>query len=162
MARSKHGKSDQSPRILNRRAQYAYHITDCLEVGIELQGSEVKSVRSGQVSLAEGFARVDPNTLELYLYQVDIARYPHAGTEQHEPKKIRKLLVHRRQIKQLLNKTLGKGVTLVPVSMYFVRGRIKLELGVGVGKSAFDKRAVLKKREADRAMERGMTRKIIR
>ena len=162
MAKSKALHPDREPRILNRRAQHTYHITDRLEVGIELRGSEVKSVRCGQVSLAEGFARVDPNTLELYLHQVDIARYAHAGSEQHEPKQTRKLLAHKRQILQLQNKTVGKGVTLVPLSMYFVRGRVKVELGVGVGKKAFDKRDALKKREADRAIERGMTKKVIR
>ena len=149
-------------RIINRRAMHDYHLDDKVEVGIELRGSEVKSIRASQVSLAEGFAAVDPNTMQLYLHNIDIARYSHGGLDQHEPKRTRRLLAHKRQIRDLHDKTKGKGVTLVPLSMYFVAGRVKLELAVGVGKKAYDKRQRLKEQEADRQIRRGMSRQVRR
>ncbi|HEX7010480.1 MAG TPA: SsrA-binding protein SmpB [Phycisphaeraceae bacterium] len=154
-------KGSASPRIVNRRALHDYHIQEKLEVGIVLKGSEVKSIRNGQVSLAEGYARVEPETMELFLHQVDIAPYPQAGANQHEPKRTRKLLAHKRQIAHLLGATTGKGVTLIPLAMYFVRGKVKVELGLAVGKKAYDKRQDIKKREAQREIRRGMTRKVI-
>lgn len=151
-----------SPRIVNRKARHDYHILDTLEVGVVLQGSEVKSVRNGQVSLAGGYARVESPSMELYLYDVDIAPYAHAvGPYAHEPKRPRKLLAHKHQIAKLLGQTSAKGVTIVPLEMYFVRGRVKLTLGVAEGKKAYDKRQTLKKTEADRQIRRGLTRKVI-
>ena len=150
-----------SPRIHNRRAAHDYHLSDKLEVGIALRGSEVKSVRNGQVSLAEGYIYVDPKTEELILANVEISRYANAGENQHEPKRPRKLLAHKRQIRQLMGKTTAKGTTLIPLAMYFKSGLIKLEIGVGVGKKAYDKRQDMKKREARREIQRGMTRKRI-
>lgn len=150
-----------SPRIVNRRALHDYHITEKLETGIVLTGSEVKSIRNAQVSLAEGYARVDPATMELYLHNVDIALYPHAGVNQHAPKAPRKLLAHRREIEKLLGATTAKGTTLVPLAMYFKNGRVKVEIGVGVGKRAYDKRQDIRKKTADREIRRGMTRKVI-
>ena len=150
-----------SPRIANRRALRDYHITEKLEVGIKLSGSEVKSIRNSQVSLGEGFARVEPNRMELMLYNVDIALYPHAGIGQHSPKDPRKLLARKQQIRQLYEATLSKGTTLIPLAMYFKDGRVKLEIGVGVGKKSHDKRQDLKKKAADREIQRGMTRKVL-
>lgn len=163
MAKGKDKKPDNySPRIANRRALHDYHITDKLEVGIQLKGTEVKSVRHAQVSLAEGFALVDPRTMELYLHDVDIAHYPQAPPEgQHETKRPRKLLAHKREIENLFGKTTAKGVTLVPLAMYFKGGKVKLEIGLGTGKSHHDKRQDLKKREADKEIRKGMTRKFI-
>ncbi len=152
---------DLSPRIVNRRAWHDYHISEKLECGIELMGSEVKSVRHGQVSLAEGFARVEPRTLELFLYQVDIAHYKQGGANQHDPQRPRKLLAHKRQLRELLGATSAKGVTLVPTAMYFVRGKVKVEIGLGVGKKQYDKRQDTKRREHDREIRRAMTRKVI-
>jgi SsrA-binding protein len=164
MAKSKHNKNhaNLSQRIVNRRAGRDYHITDNLEVGISLRGTEVKSIRNGQVSLAEGFAMIEPKTMQLFLHDVDIATYPQAGEHQHAPKRIRRLLAHKRQIEQLFGKITAKGTTLVPLAMYFKDGMIKLEIGVGVGKRHQDKRQDIKKRDADRQIQRGLTRKTIR
>ncbi len=152
---------DKSPRIVNRRARHDYHIMETLEVGLALLGSEVKSVRDGQVSLAEGYARIEPADMQLYLYEVDIARYVHSGPDGHETKRRRKLLAHSRQIKQLLALTTDKGTTLIPLTMYFVRGRVKLELAVARGKRSYDKRDTMKQRESDREIRKAMTRKRI-
>ncbi len=153
--------NNMSPRIVNRRAFHDYHISEKLEVGIVLRGSEVKSVRGGKVSLAEGFAQVDPRTLELFLINVDIGAYEQAGENQHEPKRVRKLLAHRRQIDQLLGKISSKGTTLVPLAMYFVRGMVKVEIGVGEGRRQQDKRQDMKKRDAEKEIRRAMTRRKI-
>ncbi len=150
-----------APRIVNRRARHDYHLSDELEVGIKLLGTEVKSVRLGHVSLAEGYVGIDPRSLTLQLFNVDIAHYPQAGPVQHDPRRVRTLLAHKREINSLLGKTTAKGVTLVPLALYFKDGRAKLEIGVGVGKKQQDKRQDLKKKEADREMQRAMTRKIL-
>ena len=150
-----------SPRIVNRRAHFDYHLSDQVEVGLKLLGTEVKSIRLGHVSLAEGYVAIDPKRMTLQLFNVDIALYPHGGPLQHEPKRIRTLLAHKREIASLLGKTSAKGVTLVPLAMYFKDGRAKLEIGVGTGKKQQDKRQDIKKKEADREMKRAMTRKIL-
>ena len=160
MAKKKPDKpKNLSPRIANRRAFHDYHIGEKFEVGIVLVGSEVKSIRNGQVSLAEGFAMIEPATMELWLHNVEIAPYPHAGPQhQHVPKRTRKLLAKKREIRTIHDKHIVKGVSLVPLAMFFVRGKVKLEIGVGTGKKAFDKRQDMKKRDADREIRRGMTR----
>ena len=149
-------------RIVNRKARHNYHVLEKLEVGIVLTGSEVKSVRNGQVSLGEGFARVEPTDVQLYLYKVHIAAYTHAaGDNGHDPLRTRKLLAHKRQINRLLGQTISKGTTLIPLAMYFVRGRVKVEIGLVRGKRTHDKREDLKTREAQRQIQRGMTRKML-
>lgn len=149
-----------TPRIVNRKARHDYFILDSFEVGIVLQGSEVKSIRNGQVSLAEGFAMVNPTTHALELFDVDIAPYAKAhGPAGHEPKRVRRLLAHKREIIRIGDQVTAKGTTLVPLTMYFVRGKVKVELGIGQGKKQHDKRQSIKNREADREMQRGMTRK---
>ena len=158
---AKKSAHNYAPRIVNRRATHDYLISDKLEVGVKLLGSEVKSVRLGHVSLAEGYVAIDPKRLTLQLFNVDIAHYPQAGPLQHDPKRIRTLLAHKREINSLLGKSSAKGVTLVPMAMYFVDGRIKLEIGVGVGKKHYDKRQDLKKAEADREMRRAMARQVL-
>ncbi len=164
MAKKKKNES-YSPRIVNRRALRDYQIDEKIECGIVLLGSEVKSIRLGQVSLAEGYARVEAprgkGRTELWLYDIDIAAYSHASPESHDPKRRRKLLAHRRQIESLLGSTTAKGTTLVPMAMYFVNGRVKIEIGIGTGKKHYDKRESIKGRDADREMRRAMTRKII-
>jgi SsrA-binding protein len=161
MAKSK-GKS-HTPRITNRRAFHDYHIDERLECGIVLLGSEVKTLRQGRVSLAGGFARVEPNTNELWLHNVNFAHYDHAHPErQHDPLNKRKLLAHKRQIASLAQQTQAKGSTLIPLAMYFNdRGIAKVEIGVARGKAHHDKREDLKKKEANRAISRGMTRRRI-
>jgi len=156
---AKQKKENLTPRVDNRRARHDYHILDKLECGIALRGSEVKSIRNGGVSLTEGYARVDPKKRELWLVDVDIAPYAQAGENQHEPKRVRKLLAHKREIDQLITATQAKGATLVPLALYFVRGMAKVEIGVALGKKQHDKRQDIKKREADREIRRGMTRK---
>ena len=151
--------SNHAPRIVNRRAHHDYAILEKIETGISLLGSEVKSVRNGQVSLAEGYARVDPGDMQLYLHDVDIARYPHAGPQQHETKRRRKLLIHKRQIAKIVGTTSAKGTTIVPLAMYFSRGWIKVELGVARGKRSVDKRQDMKTKEANDQIRRAMTRK---
>lgn len=155
-------KDNLSPHIHNRRALHDYHVLEKIECGIVLRGSEVKSIRHGQVSLAEGYARVDPNSMQLFLHDVDIAVYANAsGPNSHEPAQIRKLLAHRRQIVKLLDATHEKGTTLIPLAIYFVRGKAKVELGVCTGKKAHDKRETIKNRESERELRRAMTRKTL-
>lgn len=157
-------KSDNDgPRILNRKARFDYHIVETLEVGIMLRGTEVKAIRQGRCSIAEAFGRVEPATGELWLYNMDISMYDHAAPEtQHQPKDNRKLLARRNQIERLLGLTSDKGMTLVPLSLYFnERGILKVELAVATGKSHGDKRASMKKQEADRTIRQAMSRKRI-
>lgn len=153
-------KKDAGPRIVNRRAYHDYDILEKLEVGMALTGSEVKSIRNSQVSLAEGFASIDSHTMQLMLYNVDIAPYPHAdpATTPHR-KRHRKLLAHKRQIAKLMGHTTAKGITIVPLAIYFIRGMAKLEIGVARGKKSVDKRQSIKDREASVQIRRGMTRK---
>ncbi|QDU34172.1 SsrA-binding protein [Poriferisphaera corsica] len=158
--KKKHKNESQTRRIVNRRAYHDYHISDKLECGISLQGSEVKSIRDGQASIAEGYATVDEKELLLKLVNCEISKYPHAGVHQHEPKRVRTLLAHKKQIKQLANKTREKGVTIVPLAMYFTsRGIVKIEIGLGRGKRAHDKRHDIKERDADRSIRRAMTKR---
>ena len=130
-----------------------------LECGIKLTRTEIKSIRDGQISLAEGFVRATDKPWGLTLYGVHIAEYPPAGPHrQHETTRARALLAHRREIKKLFVKTQQRGFTLVPLKLYFVRGRAKLLVGLGEGKRRADKRNKLDKREAQRDIERALRR----
>ena len=162
-----HAKTKNKPkpsgpaRMVNRRARHEYHVLDKIEVGIVLKGSEVKSIRNGQATLVGGYARVEPADMGLYLYDVDIGQYAHASPATgHEPKRRRKLLAHKRQIRKLLGQTSEKGTTLVPLAMYFVRGLVKVELAWARGKKAHDKRQSLKKQEAAKQIRRTLSRRI--
>jgi len=157
-SKSKVKPDDMSPKILNRRARFDYAISDTLECGIQLVGSEVKAIRHGKVSLAEGFATVEP-TMELLLRNVDVGQYSHAGPAGHEGKRPRKLLAHKAQIRKLQGATSAKGVTLIPLAMYFKHGKVKVEIGLATGKRQSDKRQDIKKREDERDMRRAMTRR---
>lgn len=157
----KDGGKDKAPRIVNRRARHDYHVEESLECGIMLRGSEVKAIRNGSVSLGEGFARVEPATMELWLFNIDIAPYTQAGADAHETKSKRKLLAHKREIRKLLGRTTDAGVTLIPLTMYFKDGRVKVEIGVCRGKKQYDKRQSIKERDTQRDMRRAMTRKVI-
>jgi len=157
-------KNDTSaPRITNRKARHDYHIHDSFECGIVLQGSEVKSIRNGQVSIGEAFARVEPSTKELWLYNMDVSLYDHAPADrQHEMRSRRKLLAKRREIENLLTQTASKGMTLIPLTLYFnKRGIAKIELGIASGKAHADKRQDKKKKEANREIRRALTRRKI-
>lgn len=152
-----------TPEISNRKARHKFHITDTLECGMVLMGSEIKSVRSGKISLGEGYARVDDKTGELWLFNIHIGEYDPArgNVNKHDPHRKRKLLAHRREIKKLEMATLTKGATIVPLKLYFKNGYAKLLIGVGIGKRKADIREDSKKRDANRDIERAMTRKRI-
>lgn len=161
MAKRKKTKHNFSPQIVNRRAYRDYDITDKLEVGMKLLGTEVKSIRHSQISLAEGYVAVNPQAMTLQLFNVNIAHYPQAGPFQHDPKRIRLLLAHKREIKSLYGKTTSKGVTLIPLEVYFKDGMAKMKIGVGVGRRQADKRQDIRKKEAEKDMRKAMTRKIL-
>lgn len=161
MARKK--PSSFTPRIVNRKARHDYHVLEKTTCGVVLTGSEVKSVRQGQVSLAEGFARIEPKRMELWLHNVDIAPYAQAGSESgHEPKRTRKLLARKREIARIHGLASTKGSTIIPLTLFFSRGYVKVEIGVCHGKRQYDKRQDIKKRETGREMRKAMTRKVIR
>lgn len=142
--------------ITNRKALHDYHILERIEAGIELKGTEVKSIRAGFANLTNAFARIEGG--QVYLYDADIQPYARASHEQHEPKRNRRLLMHKQEIAKLFNLCSVKGHTLVALRMYWKNGIVKLELGVGKGKEAVDKRADLKKRASDRETDREVSR----
>jgi len=135
----------------NRKARFRYHILSTLEAGIVLVGSEVKSVRAGGVNFADSYARFEND--ELFIYSMDIAPYDKATHEQHNPQRTRKLLLHKKEIRKLKSQLSEKGLTLVPLKMYFNdRGIAKVQLGLAKGKTLVDKRQDLHKRDAERQM----------
>jgi SsrA-binding protein len=157
MAAKKKQDGGGEPVIQNRKAHHLYTITDTLECGIKLKGTEVKSVRNGQVSLAEGYVKASEQPLSMELHAVHIAEYPPASpARQHAPTRTRILLAHRREIRKWAIAARSKGHTIVPLKMYFVNGRAKLLVGLGTGKKQRDKRQDLKEREARRDMDRAM------
>ncbi len=138
--------------VVNRKAFRDYHILDKLEAGIELKGTEVKSIRLGHVNLQGAFARLEGG--EVFLYDSDIQPYQRASHEQHEPKRRRRLLLHRLEIDKVAGEIEQAGRTLVALRMYWKKGRVKVELGLGKGKQDVDKRADLKKRVQEREIDR--------
>ena len=142
----------------NRKARHEFHILDSWETGLSLTGGEVKSCRAGQASLAEAYAAFDKG--ELYVYGLRIQPYPAAksGFNTHEPDRPKKVLMHRRELDRLAGQLQLKGHTLVPLKLYLVRGKIKLELGLGKGKLLFDKRETLRRKTDEREAAREMRR----
>lgn len=138
----------------NRRATHDYEVTDTIECGLVLVGTEVKSLRDGHASLDDAYARIDGS--EVWLIGAEIPEYLYGNRLNHKPKRPRKLLLHRREITKFAEKADVKGFTLVPLRMYFKDGRAKLELGVGKGKQSHDKRDSLKKADAKREIDRAM------
>ena len=132
----------------NRKAFHDYHLLETFEAGMVLLGTEVKAIREGRVNLRDSFARVEDG--EVYLYNVNISSYSHRGYADHEPLRRRKLLLHRHEILKLIGQTLEKGMTLVPVRMYFKNGRVKVAVSLAKGKKEYDKRETIKRRETDR------------
>ena len=132
----------------NRKAFHDYHVIDTFEAGIALLGTEVKAIREGRVNLRDSFARVEDG--EVFLYNVNISPYSHRGYADHEPLRRRKLLLHRSEILKLIGKTVERGMTLVPLRMYFKNGRVKVAVSLAKGKKEYDKRETVKRREADR------------
>jgi len=152
-------KNEENLRIVakNRKARYQFAILDCFEAGIALRGAEVKSLRAGKVSIQESYATLDGG--EVFLVNMDIAPYENRGFVQLERKRRRKLLLHRREIKRLTGKVHEKGLTLVPLRVYFLRGFAKVEIGLARGKSHYDRRHDIRKRDAKRDMDRAMSRR---
>lgn len=149
----------KSPTIENRRARFEYHIGETLEVGIVLRGSEVKSVRDGKVSLAEGFVVAKAEPAHLELVNVEIGEYSAAAALGHRPKRTRTLLAHKGEIRKLAKAMEAKGATIVPLKLYFKNGFAKLLIATAKGKAAHDKRETIAKREADRDIQRAMSRR---
>lgn len=148
------------PTIENRKARHDFFIEDTLECGIKLTGTEIKSVRNGQVSLAEGYVMATLTPPTLVLHGVHIAEYsPASAAHQHAPTRQRILLANKREIRKLADRTAQKGFTLIPLKVYFVRGRAKLLIGVARGKQKGDKREDIARREHKRDMDRAMSRR---
>jgi SsrA-binding protein len=141
----------------NRKARHNYTIIDTYEAGVVLQGTEVKSLREGQASLADAFATVDDG--EIWLRNLHIPEYHHGTWTNHAPRRNRKLLLHRRQIDMLVGKIRDGNLTLVPLSLYFLDGRVKVELALARGKQAYDKRQALARRDASREIVRELGRR---
>jgi SsrA-binding protein len=140
----------------NRRARFEYEVLDTLECGIALVGSEVKSLRVGKMTLEEAYGRVKDG--EVWLIGCDIPEYEKANRMNHEPKRPRKLLLHRREVRKFANRALEQGLTLVPLKMYFNKGRAKVLMGLCKGRKLYDKREVVKKRDTQRDIDRAMRR----
>jgi len=141
----------------NRRARHDYHIIDVYEAGLALTGTEVKSLRAGRASLADGFAMVSGG--EAWLHNVHIPEYTQGTWTNHEPRRIRKLLLHKKEIDKLASETAERGLTLVPLSLYFSDGKAKIELAVARGKHTYDKRHELARRDAAREVDRALRRR---
>ncbi|MAY75495.1 MAG: SsrA-binding protein [Phycisphaerae bacterium] len=156
----KPAKKSGTPTVENRRARHEYHIGDTLEVGIVLAGTEVKAVRDGNVSIAEGYISVEGASQQLTLRNVSIGEYPPAGQMQHRMDRTRRLLAHRQEITRLARQVDQKGVTLVPLKLYFKDGWAKLLIGVGTGKQTHDKRHAIKDRESKRELQRAMSKRV--
>lgn len=138
----------------NRRARHEYEVLDTLECGIMLVGSEVKSLRTGKVSIEEAYGRVKGD--EVWLVGCDIPEYLQANQFNHQPKRPRKLLLHRREIGKFASKAYETGLTLVPLKLYFKKGKAKVLLGICRGRKMHDKREKLKKQSVDRDIQRAM------
>lgn len=141
----------------NRKASHEYFLLERIEAGIALQGSEIKSIRAGQMSLAEAYIRVDGD--QAWLEDAHIAPYEFAGIFNHEPRRPRKLLLHKKEIRQLWNQVRQKGVTIIPLRVYLKDGRAKVEIAVAKGKKLYDKRETIAKRDAEREIERNFRRR---
>ncbi|MGH3949338.1 MAG: SsrA-binding protein SmpB [Pseudonocardiaceae bacterium] len=144
--------------VSNRRARHDYSIMDTYEAGLVLVGTEVKSLRAGKASLADAFATVDDG--EVWLRNVHIPEYAQGTWTNHEPRRHRKLLLHKGEIDKLIGKTKESGLSLVPLSMYFKDGKVKVELALAKGKRAYDKRQDLAKRDARREVQRAVGRAV--
>jgi SsrA-binding protein len=141
----------------NRKAYHNYHISDSLEAGIALTGTEIKSIRAGRVSLADAY--VKPEGGELWLMNAHIARYDAGSYMSHQPTRSRKLLLHRKQIDSLTSKVQERGFTLLPLRIYIKDSLAKVEVALGRGKRQYDKRAAIARHDADREIERAIKRR---
>ncbi|MBM4272570.1 MAG: SsrA-binding protein SmpB [Deltaproteobacteria bacterium] len=142
---------------LNKTARVNYFIEDTCEAGIVLLGTEVKSLREGRAHLKDSYALVREG--EVFVHEMHISPYSHGNRLNHDPLRVRKLLLHKREIKRLYGKSRERGLALIPLKLYFREGKVKLELGIGRGKKLYDKRESLKVKADRRDMERGLRRK---
>lgn len=145
-------KKNRAPAVDNRRARFEYHILESMEAGIVLTGTEIKSVREGGVSISEAYARLRDG--ELWLLGMHIPPYKQGSFSNVEPNRPRKLLLHKEQIERLGGRAAEKGLTIVPLRMYFTRGRAKVEIGLARGKKIWDKREATAKRDVQREIAR--------
>jgi SsrA-binding protein len=142
----------------NKKARHEYTILDTYECGVVLMGTEVKSLREGRASLADAFATIDDG--EVYLHNVHIPEYAFGSWTNHTPRRVRKLLLHKGEIQRLIGRTKESGLTLVPLSLYFTEGKVKVELALARGKKTWDKRQDLARRDADREVRRELGRRL--
>jgi len=139
----------------NKKAFHDYHIDDTIEAGMVLKGPEVKSLRAGKANIRDGYANIKNG--EVFLYNVHISAYDFATHNPVEPLRVRKLLLHKREIKKLIGKLKEKGIALIPLKIYFIdNGKVKIELGLARGKKLYDKRQSLKEKQSDREVSRAM------
>lgn len=146
--------ADKKVICTNRKGHRDYFFLDRFEAGMVLTGTEVKSLRDGKANLKDSYAGIQGE--ELFLYNMHISPYTHGNITNHEPTRTRKLLMHKREIRRLIGKIQEKGLSLIPVTVYFLKGRAKVELALAKGKRQYDKRQDMKQREDRREMERAM------
>ena len=144
--------------VTNRKARHQYHILETIEAGIVLQGTEVKSLRQGKVNLGDAYAKIKDG--EVWLVEMHISPYEQGNVFNHEPRRPRKLLLHKREIKRLLGKVQERGLTLIPLRIYFKRGKAKVELALAKGKRLYDRREDIKRRDEEREISRSLRRKV--
>jgi len=147
-------KKEDTTVATNRKAYHDYFIEETLEAGMALQGAEVKSLRMGLANLSDSYALVRKD--EVFLFNANISPYPHGNIMNHEPLRTRKLLLHKEEIRKVIGKMTQKGYTLIPLKLYFVRGKAKVLIGLAKGKKSFDKRDTIKEKESKREVERVM------
>jgi SsrA-binding protein len=147
-------KKEDTTVATNRKAYHDYFIEETLEAGMALQGTEVKSLRLGLANLSDSYALVRKD--EVYLFNANISPYPHGNIMNHEPLRTRKLLLHKQEIRKVIGKMTQKGFTLIPLKLYFVRGKAKVLIGLAKGKKSYDKRDTIKEKESKREVERVM------
>jgi SsrA-binding protein len=149
-------KKQSSEKIIaqNKTARINYHIEDTFEAGIVLVGTEVKSLRDGKANLKDCYALVKDG--EVFVHDMHISPYSHGNRSNHDPLRVRKLLLHKTEIKRLYGKSRERGLALIPLKLYFRSGKVKIEVGIGRGKKLYDKRESLKNKEDKRDIERGM------
>jgi SsrA-binding protein len=154
MAKKKKSIDKNPNRVVcqNKKAYFDFEVIEKLEAGMVLKGTEVKSLREGRANLKDSYARIKKG--EVYLHGLHISPYPNASYNNHEPERVRKLLLHAREIKRLLGKTQEKGFSLVPLKIYFRQGKAKVELALARGKKLYDKRESIKRKQEARDMDR--------
>lgn len=136
----------------NKKARHDYFIEETYEAGIELKGTEVKSIRQGKINIRDGYAKVENS--EVFLYNVHISPYEQGNIFNVDPLRVRKLLLHKREIRKLIGYVQQKGYTLIPLSAYLSNGKVKIELGIARGKAEYDKRQTIAKKDADRRIQK--------